>query len=159
MQADHHIQPTNRKGASFWASLVTGSTTATTSKYTCPSFGRTFTALPKVSKSRRETQTFKVFAGRRTSNNHSLHLMIRHAATLCLPVAVVSKAIIYPGFSFGLRGEQSIHLHHQIAGPTTRLSSRYMSKDCWFLSSRTNSHSRPGQSQTSAVNRSSRTLL
>lgn len=34
-----------------------------------------------------------------------------------VPVAVVGKAIVYPGLSFGLRGEQSVHLHHKVAGP------------------------------------------
>lgn len=33
------------------------------------------------------------------------------------PVAVISEVIFYPGFSFGLRGEQRIHLHHKVAGP------------------------------------------
>lgn len=33
------------------------------------------------------------------------------------PVAVISKVIFYPGFSFGLRGEQCVHLHHKVAGP------------------------------------------
>lgn len=57
----HH---TSSRGASFCASLVTGSTTATTSKYTSPSFGRIFTALPKVSKLRSRfsaCSAFKVF--------------------------------------------------------------------------------------------------
>jgi len=36
---------TRSRGASFWASLVTGSKTATTSKYTSSSFGLIFTAL------------------------------------------------------------------------------------------------------------------
>lgn len=34
-----------------------------------------------------------------------------------VPVAIICKAVLYPGFSFGLRGQQSIHLHHQVAGP------------------------------------------
>ena len=40
-----------------------------------------------------------------------------------VPVAVVGKAIVYPGLSFGLRGEQSVHLHHKVAGPEKKKKS------------------------------------
>lgn len=50
------FEPTNRRGASFCASLVTGSTTATTSKYMSPSLGRIFTALQKKSANRRSSR-------------------------------------------------------------------------------------------------------
>lgn len=33
-----------------------------------------------------------------------------------LPVAVICKFIVYPGLYFGLRGQESIHLHHKVAG-------------------------------------------
>lgn len=41
---------TKSKGASLWASLVTGSTMATTSKYVSPSFGLSLTALNRRKK-------------------------------------------------------------------------------------------------------------
>lgn len=43
-----------------------------------------------------------------------------------VPVAVIGKAIFYPGLSFGLRGEQSIHLHHKVAGPEKTPSMRLL---------------------------------
>lgn len=43
-----------------------------------------------------------------------------------VPVAVIGKAIFYPGLSFGLRGEQSIHLHHKVAGPEKNPSMRLL---------------------------------
>lgn len=45
---------------------------------------------------------------------------------LALPVAVIGKAIFYPGLSFGLRGEQSVHLHHKVAGPERNPFSTYL---------------------------------
>lgn len=39
------------------------------------------------------------------------------ASITTLPVAVICKVILYPSLSFGLRGQQSIHLHHKVAGP------------------------------------------
>lgn len=34
-----------------------------------------------------------------------------------LPVALVRKVVFDPSFGFGLRGQQRVHLHHQITGP------------------------------------------
>lgn len=54
---------------------------------------------------------------------HSVH----HLDYLCLtvPVAVISEAIFYSGVCFGLRGQQSVHLHHEVAGPERKSISFY----------------------------------
>lgn len=55
------------------------------------------------------------FTGR-TSGDSGRHLVCGSSSP-SLPVALVCKVVLHPGFWFRLRGQQRVHLHHQIAGP------------------------------------------
>lgn len=71
-----------------------------------------------------------------------------------VPVAIFCKAVLYPGFSFGLRGEQSIHLHHEVAGPERAAamnSQSTMEKLIHKEAEKINSHTGPPPFQTAAL--------